>query len=143
VSGSCLGVNAIHVLYMQQFSLDHVATGSLSEIGQCVDASALCASQLYSLSHYSAYLNNPSSLLSHLSSLTSSSSLLITHHISISSLICSTRSVFPEPFNPLMDERETLDRNSDKSLSDYKSKNFYIWRVPCEYSAQLHRYGCV
>ena len=37
-----------------------------------------------------------------------------------------------------MDDREILDRNSEKSASP---KNFYIWKVPCEYSAQLHRYA--
>ena len=161
MSQSCLRVNSILILYWQQCSVTHVATRSLCDSGQYKEH--LICSPLNSIlplmslhtsliHHYSFLISHLSSLISHLfllltpynSSFTPcSSSLLTTHLHSISSLICSTRSVFPEPFNPLMDERETLDRNSEKSLSDYKSKNFYIWRVPCENSAQLHRYVCV
>ena len=97
-------------------------------------------SLIYPLTSHHLFLTSHLSSFNFNSPLISYPSLFITHNCSNSSLICSTRSVFPEPFTPLMDERETLDHNSEKSVSELKSKNFYIWRVPCEYSAQLHRY---
>ena len=61
-----------------------------------------------------------------------------------SSLTCSSRSIIPEPMSPFLTEnipRKSVksERNRNQDL-EFKSKNFYIWRIPAEYAPQLHRW---